>query len=193
MNDYTPQQLKPTDLRPHADNYREHPPEQIEHICASIRRHGFYKNVVVAKDLTILAGHGAVLAALELGLETVPVIRLDIEPDSSEALRVLAGDNLIQQLAVDDHAGLAEVLRSITEDSGGDLEGTGFSPESLESFLKAAQPPKEITEDEVPEPPADPVTKPGDLWLLGAYWECEDCGKTYDYEEGKEMQECPCG
>jgi hypothetical protein len=49
-------------------------------------------------------------------------------------------------------------------------------------------------EDAVPEPPVNPVTRKGDVWLLGAYWSCEDCGKTYSYEEGKALGgECPCG
>ena len=49
-----------------------------------------------------------------------------------------------------------------------------------------------IEEDDVPEPPAEPITKLGDLWLLGAYFECEGCGKHYEYDEGKAMGECPC-
>ncbi len=46
--------------------------------------------------------------------------------------------------------------------------------------------------DEIPEPPKEPITKPGDVWLLGAYYECEVCGRKYDYEVGKEMGECHC-
>jgi len=68
---------------------------------------------------------------------------------------------------------------------------TGFSEQEIADMIgKTAG---DVEEDEVPEPPADPVTQPGDLWLFGAYWECEDCGKRYDYEEGKTMEECPCG
>jgi hypothetical protein len=47
--------------------------------------------------------------------------------------------------------------------------------------------------EDVPEPPEEPITKPGDLWLLGVYFECESCGKKYDYDEGLAMKECPCG
>jgi hypothetical protein len=64
-----------------------------------------------------------------------------------------------------------------------------------QSELDAMLPPMvvEIVEDEIPEK-VDPVTKPGDLWLLGAYFECEDCGKRFDYEEGNALGgECPCG
>jgi hypothetical protein len=47
--------------------------------------------------------------------------------------------------------------------------------------------------DDVPEPQAKAVSKLGDVWLLGAYFECEDCGKQYDYAIGREMTACPCG
>src|SRR5262245_55372260 len=73
-------------LKRHPKNYREHPPEQIEHLKRSIREHGFYRNVVVARDDTILAGHGVVAAARHLGLKTMPVIRLAIDPDTPAAL-----------------------------------------------------------------------------------------------------------
>ena len=49
-------------LIPHPDNYKEHPDQQLDHIIRSIEDHGFYRNVVIAKDNTILAGHGVVLA-----------------------------------------------------------------------------------------------------------------------------------
>ena len=65
-------------LRPHPRNYREHPEDQLEHIKASIVENGFYRNVVAARDGTILAGHGVVLAATAMGLRKVPVIRLDL-------------------------------------------------------------------------------------------------------------------
>jgi len=51
----------------------------------------------------------------------------------------------------------------------------------------------DIEEDEVPELPEEAITQVGDLWLLGAYYECEDCGKRYDYDEGKKMKDCSCG
>ena len=57
------------DLTPHPQNYRDHPQDQIAHIVRSIEEHGFYRNVVVAKDNTILAGHGVVQAAQQLGMK----------------------------------------------------------------------------------------------------------------------------
>src|SRR4029450_12354387 len=82
------------DLRPHPRNYRSHPPEQIAHLAESIRANGVYRNVVAARDLTLLAGRGVFEAAAPLGLETIPVRVLPLDPLSPPALKILAGDNL---------------------------------------------------------------------------------------------------
>src|SRR5688572_19601390 len=94
-----------TELKPHPRNYREHPDDQLEHICRSIEQHGVYRNIVTASDLTILAGHGVVKAALKLGIKRLRIVRLPIDADSPQALKLLAGDNEIGKLAeVDDRA-----------------------------------------------------------------------------------------
>jgi hypothetical protein len=65
-----------------------------------------------------------------------------------------------------------------------------FDEKELEAMVPKAT--VEVVEDEVPEE-VEPRTKPGDLWLLGAYWECEDCAKRFTYEEGNAMGgECDC-
>lgn len=117
------------DLKPHPRNYREHPEDQIEHLRQSINDNGFYRNVVIAKDSTILAGHGITEAMQGLKYKQVPCYRLDIEPDSPQALKILAGDNYISHFANDDDRVLSEILKEIyTED---DLLGTGFTDEAV--------------------------------------------------------------
>jgi len=76
-----------------------------------------------------------------------------------------------------------------------DMALLGFDADELTALMGFELEPEaaEIVEDEVPEPPADPITKLGDLWLLGAYYKCEACGKTYSYEDGQKIKECPCG
>jgi ParB-like chromosome segregation protein Spo0J len=64
------------ELRPHPRNYRVHPEDQLAHVEHSMRTNGVYRNVVAARDGTILAGHGVVLAARKIGLAEVPVDRL---------------------------------------------------------------------------------------------------------------------
>jgi ParB-like chromosome segregation protein Spo0J len=68
--------LPPSLLRPYPNNARTHSAKQIRQIARSIQRFGFTSPALVADDLTILAGHGRIEAAKQLGLETVPVIRL---------------------------------------------------------------------------------------------------------------------
>lgn len=66
------------DLREHPRNYRKHPASQVAHIAASLTEHGVYRPVVIARDNTILAGHGVVLAARSLGWTEIPVHALDL-------------------------------------------------------------------------------------------------------------------
>jgi hypothetical protein len=119
------------ELRPHPKNYRQHPADQLAHIKASLGEHGFYRNVVIARDGTILAGHGVVQAARELGIEQLPAVRLNLDPDDRRALKVLAGDNEIARSGIVDDRALTELLKSV---AGGDLDqllGTGFNAEQL--------------------------------------------------------------
>jgi len=111
-------------LRPHPRNYRTHPADQLAQIAASLREHGWYRPVVVARGDVILAGHGVVEAARGLGWTQAPVTRLDVDPESVAAMKVLAGDNMMPHLSVDDDRALTEMLREIQEK--GNLLGTGL-------------------------------------------------------------------
>jgi hypothetical protein len=130
------------DLKPHPRNYRVHTEDQLEHIETSIREHGFYRNVVVANDGTILAGHGVVTAAERLGLAEVTVVRLDIGPDHPKALKILAADNEIAKRAEVDDRALSELLREIKDVDV--LLGTGFDDEMLAALVMNTRPTSEI-------------------------------------------------
>ena len=132
-------------LTPHPRNYRNHTEDQLEHIKRSITEHGFYRNVVVARDGTILAGHGVVQASRGLGLTMIPVIRLDVDPDDPQAIRVLTGDNEISRLAETDDRQLTELLKSIKDnniDAG--LLGTSFDDSMLAALVFVTRPASEI-------------------------------------------------
>lgn len=129
-------------LRAHPRNYREHPEDQRAHIAQSIREHGLYRNVVVAQDGTILAGHGVVEAARAEGLEEVMVVRLPYEPDDPKALKVLTGDNETSRRAEIDDRVLADLLRDIRETD--DLLGTGFDDSMLAALVLVTRPSSEI-------------------------------------------------
>lgn len=131
------------DLRPHPENYRDHPEDQLVHLEESLRKHGWYRDVVVARDGTILAGHGIVLAARRRGAKTAPVKRLDLDPHEPGALAVLAGDNEVGRLAEIDDRKLSELLKEVQESDEG-LLGTGYDEMMLANLLYTTRPKGEI-------------------------------------------------
>jgi hypothetical protein len=115
-----------SEIKPHPKNYRDHPDDQIEHLMHNIVTHGYYRNIVVAADGTTLAGHGVVKALKRLNVEEVTVLRLPIEANSPEAIKVLVADNEISHLAMVDDRALTEALKAIKEVDVDGLLGTGF-------------------------------------------------------------------
>jgi len=131
-------------LKPHPKNYRDHPDDQLDHITKSIEDHGLYRNIVVANDMTILAGHGVVKAATKKGIKEVPVVQLDIGPNDPAALRLLAGDNEIGKLALVDDRALTEMLKEIKDSGDGALLGTGYDESMLAALVMVTRPASEI-------------------------------------------------
>ncbi len=153
-------------LTPYARNARTHSDAQVAQIAASIREWGWTAPVLVDEDRTIIAGHGRVLAAQRLGLAEVPVV---IARGWSEAKRrayVLA-DNKLALNAGWDEALLRAELADL-QGLGADLSLAGFGADELRALLAEASP--GLTDpDAVPDPPATPVSCPGDLWVLGKH------------------------
>lgn len=125
--------VDPRKLRPHPRNYRDHPKEQLEHLVESIRTYGIYRNVVVAQDGTILAGHGVVAAALELEIGKIPINRLPLDPEDPRALRILVADNELAKRADQDDRILTDLLRDLHNSVG--LLGTGYDNEILANLV----------------------------------------------------------
>ena len=139
---YTVRQMAVADLKPHPKNYKAHPEDQLEHLKQSITDNGIYRNVIVAKDNTILAGHGVVKAAQSLGLTSVPVLKLQLESDSIEAVKLLTADNEVSHLGEVDDRALSNILKEIMEKS--DLLGTGYDEMMLQNLLYVTRPASEI-------------------------------------------------
>jgi len=138
------------DLKPHPRNYKTHPEDQIQHICRSIEENGVYRNIVIAKDNTILAGHGVVEACRKLKLKSVPVIELPIKSTSPKAIKLLASDNEVSHLGETNERQLSEILKEIMED--GDLLGTGYDEMMLANLAYVTRPRDEIKDfDEAKE------------------------------------------
>jgi hypothetical protein len=131
-------------LKPHPRNYRRHPPDEIEHLKASIAENGIYRNVVVANDYTLLAGHGVIQAMMQLERTHAPVHRLDIGPDDPRAIKVLVADNEIAHLTDSDDRLLSELLRQIKDEAPTGLIGTGYDSMMLANLIMVTRPASEI-------------------------------------------------
>jgi DNA modification methylase len=154
-------------LIPYANNARTHSDAQVAQIAASIREFGFTNPVLTSDDNTIIAGHGRVMAARKLGLTQVPVIRLSHLSETQRKAYILADNKLALNAGWDDN--LLSIELADLKDLGFDTDLTGFSADEIAALM-----PVEVTEgltdeDEVPEAPIDPVTKLGDVWLLGKH------------------------
>jgi site-specific DNA-methyltransferase (adenine-specific) len=156
-------------LRPYERNARTHSVEQVAQIAASIVEFGFTNPILVDSHDGIIAGHGRLMAAQELGLKTVPVVVLDHLSERQRKAYILADNQLALNAAWDTDL-LREELQDLAEQDF-DLTLIGFSDDELADLLPDIEelPPEDADADAVPEPPVDPVSKPGDVWLLGKH------------------------
>jgi DNA modification methylase len=153
-------------LVPYARNSRTHSDAQIAQIAASIREFGWSNPILVDGECSIIAGHGRVLAARQLGMPAVPCIRLGhLTPTQRKAL-IIADNKLALNAGWDDEL-LSLELQDLASD-GFDLGLTGFSGDELADLL--ADRTEGLTDpDDAPEPPVNPVTVLGDVWVLGRH------------------------
>lgn len=141
-----------SELKPHPRNYQQHPEIQLRHMMKSIETHGFYRNIVVARDNTILAGHGVTEAAIRLGIAEVPVVKMDIEYNDPRAIKLLTGDNEISNLSIVNDRMLTELLKEVMGEGEVGLSGTGFDEGQLATLLMITRPATEIKDkDEAAE------------------------------------------
>ena len=153
-------------LIPHARNARTHSEEQVAQIAGSIAEFGFVNPVLVGDDGVIVAGHGRVMAARKLGLSEAPVIVLShLTPVQRRALMI--ADNQITINGGWNDEMLAAELAALKEDAF-DLDLLGFDDVEIDRLLAGTN--DETADlDEVPEPPPEPISRPGDLWICGEH------------------------
>jgi len=154
-------------LTPYARNSRTHSDEQVAQLAASIREWGWTTPVLVDEDGGIIAGHGRVLAARQLGMVEVPVVVARGWSDAKRRAYVIA-DNKLALNAGWDAEMLSLELGELGE-LGFDLELTGFSDEELDGLTPTEEPAALTDPDETPEAPAVPRSVLGDVWLLGKH------------------------
>lgn len=172
-------ELWPVDkLRPYARNPRTHSDAQVAQIAASVIAFGFNNPILVDTNAGIIAGHGRLLAARKLKLDHVPVVVLDHLSETQKRAYILA-DNKLAELGGWDEQVLRSELAEL-QDADCDLEVLGFSEDELrvlfaEADVGVAGSDSEADE-EVPEAPVEPVTRAGDIWLIGNHrLVCGDC------------------
>lgn len=148
---------------------------------ASLRRFGQQKPIVVDSKGVVRAGNGTLEAAKRLGWEVIDCVKTSLE--GSDAIAYAIADNRTAELAEWDDDVLAAQLNGLLTESEEIALAAGWTAEEIEAMVALAEDDPEITEDDVPEPPVDPVTKPGDLWILGDHrLLCGDSTKAEDVE-----------
>nr|WP_281720079.1 site-specific DNA-methyltransferase [Nitrosomonas nitrosa] len=172
-----------TQLLPYARNARTHSEVQVAQIAASIAEFGFVTPCLVGADGVLVAGHGRLAAARKLGLALVPVVVLDhLTPTQRRAL--IIADNRIAENAGWDEEILRIELAALQDDDF-DLSLTGFDADALADLMTGDEPGNEGQgdEDAIPEVSETPVSRLGDVWLLGKHrLLCGDATKQEDYK-----------
>jgi DNA modification methylase len=151
---------------PYARNPRRNE-KAIATVAASIAEFGWRQPIVVDEAMVVLAGHTRLAAAQQLGLQTAPVhVAKGLSEAQARAFRIM--DNRSGENAEWDNDLLGLELGDL-QAADFDLDLTGFTDEELNSLLNglAEGDGAQEGEDDIPETPEDPVSRPGDLWVLG--------------------------
>ena len=164
---------KTSELIPYINNPRDNA-NAVDAVASSIKNYGFKVPIIIDKENEIVTGHTRLLAAKKLGLEEVPcIIADDLTQAQIKAFRI--ADNKVAEASEWNLEMLAVELQ--------DLEGfTGFDAAELEDLFPKDE--NEIVEDEAPEPPEKPISRLGDVWLLGRHKVlCGDSTLVQDVEK----------
>src|SRR5689334_17458619 len=154
-------------LVPYSRNPRTHSESQIAQIAASIAEFGFNNPILVDTQAGIIAGHGRLLAARKLQLGEVPVIVLDHLTESQKRAYILADNQLALSAGWDE--ALLQMELAALQDEEFNLDLIGFETAELDRLLYQDTAMGLMEEDAAPEAPEEPVTRAGDLWLLGPH------------------------
>lgn len=127
------------ELKRHGEDYRKHPDEQIEAMANALKRYGMTRPVVVSKDGYILAGSLTAEAARSLGMKRIPVVRLTVDHDDTDAIAVMVADREMDTMTEVDDRALVRGLAKLADE--GKLEGTGYDNEKLANLIHVTRPP----------------------------------------------------
>ena len=172
MTAYAIEILPLDQLRPWTRNARTHSRKQIRQIAESIRRFGFTNPVLIDGENRILAGHGRVEAARELGMATAPCLRIDHMSATDKRAYVLADNKLALNAGWDEELLALELKELMEADIDFGVDITGFSIAEVDQLIEGLAPtePGDPADDRLPEPEAVPSRcEIGDLWQLGPH------------------------
>lgn len=160
--------LSITQLKTYENNARTHSEDQIKELANSIKEFGFNNPVLIDKDNQIIAGHGRLLAAQSIGMNEVPTIRLPHLTAAKKKAYILADNRIALNAGWSPEKLKKEFEALLAADF--DIELTGFTSDEIDAFLN----PEVLNdglcdEDEVPDLLPDPITKMGDIWMLGKH------------------------
>ncbi len=183
-------ELKKVDeLIPYSKNARLHSEAQVAQIAASIIEFGFTNPVLIDGKKGIIAGHGRLMAAKKLGLKEVPVVVLDHLSETQKKAYIIADNKLAENAGWDEEI-LASELADLKEEKF-NLDLIGFEDQELEEiFSNLYNKDEEQEAEEIPEVEEKPISKSGDVWILGKHkLICGDSTdqKTYELLLGSEM------
>ena len=161
----------PGKLRPHPRNARTHSRKQVGEIAAAIEAFGFLVPILIDDEDHVLAGHGRLLAAKQLGLDRVPTILAGGLSDAQAGAYMLADNKLTEKAGWDREILAAELgdLIELLPLDGLEIGITGFEPPEIDLILADHAGPKRDPADRPFLVPDSPTTRRSDLWLLGGH------------------------
>ena len=158
------------DIEPYAQNAKKHPPWHVKQIKDSIEEFGFMSPIIVSMHngkYQIIAGHGRYAAAVMMELKQVPVILIDTLTETQIRAYRLADNQISLNTGYDENILRVELQELDKLELEFDLEITGFATGELDVIIGSDAPDQDDEADKIPEIEELPVTKTGDLWILG--------------------------
>jgi DNA modification methylase len=166
-------------LKPWPSNARTHSRKQVRQIANSIARFGFTNPVLIDRDNTMLAGHGRVAAAMLIGIDEVPCVRIEHMSVAEKRAYVIADNKLALSAGWDDELLAEELKYLLSTDIGFDVALTGFSVPEIDNLIEGLAPEEDgdPEDDQIPED-GPPLCRAGDIWALGPHRLM--CGNSID-------------
>ena len=183
MNDLRYQLVDVDKLIPYVNNARTHSAEQVNKLAGSIKEFGFINPVIIDGDNGILAGHGRVMAAKQLGLKKVPCVAADYLTEAQRKAYILADNKMALDAGWDNE--LLKVEIESLQEMGFDLEFTGFDEKELADLFASDNEAKEDNFDVDAELEKPCFSKTGDVWQLGRHRVI--CGDSTNLETYKRL------